>query len=152
MQFHAVVNRALPELVPWCSQHELSALPAEVHAQHKNLSLGKPKGAHIFLWKPFLYHLIDSSKAIVLDLDVVLLSGVRLQWLWSEFMNFEPHEVLGLVREQGPTYASYGSGVGFNGGVQLHHLHRMRRLGQSCHLGHLHPRSRWGPWLRYHHR
>lgn len=131
VHFHALVNKAEARLSPWCKQHELSAMPEDAQTQHSHLSHGKPRGAHIFLWKPFLFRLIPLSKVIVLDLDVVLVAGSRLHALWSEFASFGSDGVLGLVREQAPTYAAYGSHAGFNGGVQLHHLERMRNTADK---------------------
>ena len=127
--FHALVNHAYASVEPWCTQHELAKMPLDAQAQHRNLTRGKPKGAHIFLWKAFLYRLVSVPKLIVLDLDVVLVAGARLHDLWAEFHSFGPRAVLGLVPEQGPTYARRGlakNQSAFNGGVQLHHLRRMR--------------------------
>jgi hypothetical protein len=126
IQFHALVNRNVPGMSHWCIQHMVSSMPASAQEQHRNLSHGKPRGASIFLWKPFLYHVVMVDRLIVLDMDVVLTPGAWLHDLWLQFDLFEKREVLGVSREQGPTYAHYGHAAGFNGGVQLHHLARMR--------------------------
>lgn len=49
-----------------------------------------------------------------------------MQGLWSQFDRFEPHQVLGMVAEQGPGYSRIARDAGVNGGVQLQHLSRMR--------------------------
>ena len=126
LQFHAVVNKASPRMAPWCKQHVIGAMPSDALEQHRNLSKGKPPGAHIFLWKAFLYRLLPMEKVIILDLDVVLTAAGQLQGLWAQFNDFGPETVLGVASEQGATYARIARGAGVNGGVQLHHLARMR--------------------------
>ena len=130
-QFHAVVNKALPSVPDWCTQHVIGNMPADAVAQHHNLSRGKPRGASVFLWKAFLYRLVPVDRIIVLDLDVVLTAGARLHGLWAHFESFGAQEVLGVVPEQGPTYARLGRAVGYNGGVQLHDLARMRATARD---------------------
>lgn len=124
--FHAVVRQRVAAIPAWCAQHVISDMPTEVVEQHRNLSRGKPKGAAVYLWKAFLYRLLPLDRAIVLDLDLALVAGSQLDGLWSHFDAFGPHAVLGLAMEQGPTYARLGQRAGYNGGVQLHHLTRMR--------------------------
>ena len=134
VRMHALVQRNTPSVPAWITQHEISAMPSDAIAQHKNLTKGKPHGAHVFLWKAFLYRLLPLDKVIVLDLDVVLASGARLHGLWSHFDSFGPREVFGMVPEQSPTYArvrNVGPGDAANGGVQLHHLARMRATARS---------------------
>lgn len=126
LQFHAVVNKASPRMPQWCTQHAIGAMPSDAIEQHRNLSKGKPPGAHIFLWKAFLYRLLPMDKLIILDHDVVLTSVGQLQGLWEHFNNFGPETVLGVIREQGPTYLRIARDAGVNGGVQLQHLARMR--------------------------
>jgi hypothetical protein len=126
LHFHAVVHKTLPEISSWCTQYTLSSMPEEAQMQHQNLSHGKAGRANVYLWKAFLYRLVPLHKVIVLDLDVVLVSGSSLRDLWLEFDAFGSQEVFAAMHEQGPTYAALGKGVGLNGGVQLHHLARMR--------------------------
>lgn len=127
VQFHAFVNKVVARAPAWLRQHDLASMPEDAQAQHHNLSRHKPRGASVFLWKAFLYRLIPVAKLIVLDLDVALVGGAKIHGLWSQFDAFGPHEVLGVVPEQGPTYGK--STIGYNGGVQLHHLERMRASG-----------------------
>jgi hypothetical protein len=125
--FHALVNKVVSTVPTWISQHTLSQMPPDAVEQHRNLSRGKPTGAGIFLWKLFLYRLIPVRKLIVLDVDVVLVSSAKIHGLWMHFETFSARHVIGIVPEQGPTYAGLGASVsGYNGGVQLHHLERMR--------------------------
>jgi hypothetical protein len=126
VQFHAVVNAVSRRVPPSIMQHVITAMPQDAREQHHNLSRGKPRGAAIFLWKAFLYRLVPVDKVIVLDLDIVLTGGTRMHGLWSHFDTFGPRTVFGVVSEQGPTYANRGRVAGVNGGVQLHHLARMR--------------------------
>lgn len=125
LRVHALVNKAVARMPSWITQHELSRMPADAQAQHRNLSHGKPKSASIYLWKAFLYRAIPVAKLIVLDLDIVLVSSATMHGLWAHFERFESRQVLGIVPEQGPTYARLKL-KGLNGGVQLHHLERMR--------------------------
>lgn len=127
VQFHALVNHASLRVPSWITQHPVSQMPAEVVEMHRNLSRSKTKGAGIFLWKPFLYHVLPIERAIVLDLDIVLVGGARLHGLWSQFEKFGPHTVFGIASEAGPSYARIARSAGVNGGVQLHHLERMRQ-------------------------
>jgi len=125
-------------------------MPADALELHRNISQRTVGPGSIYLWKPFLYRLFtELDKLIVLDFDVLLL-GDLLQ-LWRLFDTFLPASVLGLAREQQPTYGpvwqllsglgpfspsmrsaanattnTSGQHHGFNGGVQLHYLSRMR--------------------------
>lgn len=125
IRFHAVVTKITPRLPVWYQQHEIAKMPDDAKEQHRNLTIGKRPGAHVYLWKPFLYRLLtDVDRLLVLDLDVVLVSGSKLQGLWGVFDHFDRDQVLGVAFEQGPTY---GRAIdGRNGGVQLQHLARMR--------------------------
>ena len=79
VQFHAIVQSTAASAPSWLVQHEIRGMPDDARVQHKNLSHGKPHGAYVFLWKAFLYRLLPLEKVIVLDLDIVLGSGARLQ-------------------------------------------------------------------------
>ena len=70
----------------------------------------------------------------MLDADIVLLRDIRE--LHAEFARFGPRAVLGVARE---TAAMYGDEGGFNGGVQLLDLARMRNetYGYDTALDHL---------------
>ena len=125
LSVHAVVNKITPVMPSWCTQWPITDMPEDAVRQHQNLSRGKNIGASVFLWKPFLYRLLPLNKVIVLDLDIVVVHGSGIGALWDLFKSFEPGQVLGVVPEQGPTYFRYGRHAGFNGGVQLHNLHRM---------------------------
>lgn len=126
VHFHAVVNTITPAIPSWCTQWPIAQMPVDAQAHHHNLTRGKPHGASVFLWKPFLYRLVMIERVIVLDLDVVQVGPTGIGGLWKIFDAFDPLQVIGLAREQGPTYARHGRHVGVNGGVQLHHLLRMR--------------------------
>ena len=126
VQIHAVVNSVTEAIPSWVRQWPIGNMPAEAQQQHFNLSHGKTHGASVFLWKPLLYRLVMVDRVIVLDLDVVIASNKGIGGLWSLFDDFGAGQVIGLAKEQGPTYERWGHRVGFNGGVQLHHLQRMR--------------------------
>ena len=82
----------------------------------------------LYLYKPLLHLILPTwvERVIVLDLDVFFFRDVSL--LWRRFATFAPSEVIGLAEEQCPSYqeARALGGRGFNGGVQLLELRRMR--------------------------
>ena len=136
VHFHAVVNVQIAALPTWCTQWPITRMPEDTVARHRNLTRGKPHGAYVFLWKPFLYKLVMLDKVIVLDLDVALVGPVGIRGLWSEFDAFSQTQVIGLAKEQGPTYARVRpTHVGVNGGVQLQDLERMRFTASEHALG-----------------
>ena len=139
--FHALVERASPRLAPsLVTQHVLTEVaPAEALAVHRNISRGKHHGAAIYLYKPILYKLLPThiEQCIVLDLDIAFTPSGTLHGLWQHFESFAPTAVLGLVHEQAPTYGYNGylpgrATQGYNGGVQLHHLSRMRAAAAAA--------------------
>lgn len=77
-----------------------------------------------YLYKPLLHFLLPAHvhRLLVLDHDTVVVRP--LSQLWNEFERFHPRAVIGLVREQNDIYDPLR---GFNGGVQLLDLERMRK-------------------------
>ena len=127
---HLVTDKRLPQQ-PWFTQHLLSAMPAEPAALHRNLSKLGVGPSFIYMYKPFLYELLPLDRVLVLDFDVLILGDLRE--LWDQFDAFSPSSVLGLAHSQSPEYSDLGTWphkpgprAGFNGGVQLQHLQRMR--------------------------
>ncbi|KAI4501740.1 hypothetical protein M0802_003075 [Mischocyttarus mexicanus] len=85
------------------------------------------------LLKLILPEAMSEKKILVLDTDVTILNDVTI--LWKMFEKFNPNQTLGLVENQSRWYLksfSYGQqpwpalGKGFNTGVMLMHLHRLR--------------------------
>ncbi|XP_014601591.1 PREDICTED: glycosyltransferase-like protein LARGE2 isoform X2 [Polistes canadensis] len=85
------------------------------------------------LLKLILPEAMGESKILVLDTDVTILNDVTI--LWKMFEKFNPNQTLGLAENQSRWYLksfSYGQqpwpalGKGFNTGVMLMHLHRLR--------------------------
>ena len=136
VQFHAIVSAEPPpppSSVPSCCRlHMVGDAPPLVHAQHRNLTNRRAVKTAAFLWKPFLFRVLtDIDRVIVLDFDVVLHAPVH--HLWRLFDGLAP-AVLALAHDNGAPYRSWGT-PGFNGGVQLHHLARMRGHQYSVVLG-----------------
>ena len=110
-------------------QHVLGSAPPNVralHAQYDNRTHGP---GSIYMWKPLLHLIlpVELEKVVVLDGDILAAPRTDLADLWAEFDRFSESEVLGLAREQTPTYDStVGVSHGLNGGVQLLHLGKMR--------------------------
>ena len=122
------------------TQHLVGAAAPEwvqLHAAFEPLT--GPSG-FVYMWKPLLHRVLPISlrKAIVLDVDIFILR-LDLADLWREFDALErsPKAAIGLAWEQQPSYdpngpspfRTFASGWGFNGGVQLMHLERMRDGG-----------------------
>ena len=123
VQFHLVTDGP-PEPSDWARGYSLGSMPAEALALHQNFShLTHGPGA-VYMWKPLLHWLLPLDRAIIIDSDVLVLAD--LAELWRHFDSFGETQVLGLANEQAPLYAEL-SRRGFNGGVQLAHLQRMRR-------------------------
>ena len=83
-----------------------------------------------YMWKPMLHLILkDEKRVIVLDTDLVLLQSIA--GLWRIFNDFSAGQFIGIASEQQPTYEacwkSSNNFVGFNGGVQLLDLQKMRR-------------------------
>ena len=87
----------------------------------------------LYACKPLLHRILPGvEKVIVMDTDVVVLDD--LWGLWKEFGKFEDQQVMGLAHEQKIVPWAFNCGapgqsldtVGFNGGLQLLHLARMR--------------------------
>ncbi|XP_015173364.1 PREDICTED: glycosyltransferase-like protein LARGE2 isoform X2 [Polistes dominula] len=85
------------------------------------------------LLKLILPEAMGERKILVLDTDVTILNDVTI--LWKMFEKFNPNQTLGLVENQSRWYLKsflYGQqpwpalGKGFNTGVMLMHLHRLR--------------------------
>jgi hypothetical protein len=100
--------------------------------------------AHNYMWKPLLHHVLplDVHEVILLDSDLLIMRS--LADLWAHFDLFDTEQMVGLAFEQQPSYLGcwrpgislpdsfpFSSGSfgfrGFNGGVQLLHLGRMRK-------------------------
>ena len=105
----------------------LESLPEAAQALHERYTKLTHGPGSVYMYKPLLHHLLPPSmdRALVLDTDLYLPSrAFDLAGLWDEFEAFPPEAALGLALEQQPTYEHLGGG--FNGGVQLLHLARMR--------------------------
>lgn len=85
------------------------------------------------LLKLILPEAIAESKVLILDTDVTILNDVSV--LWKVFEKFTSNQTLGLAENQSRWYLkslSYGQqpwpalGRGFNSGVMLMHLQRLR--------------------------
>ena len=107
--------------------HAVSEFEPELRELHRQLSSTATGPGGIYLWKPLLHLVLKVPRVIVLDTDIFVFEDVRK--LWNEFDAFLPDQLIGLATEQAPTYleARALGGVGFNGGVQLLKLKRMRR-------------------------
>ena len=123
------------------TQHLVGAAAPEwvqLHAAFEPLT--GPSG-FVYMWKPLLHRVLPISlrKAIVLDVDIFIPAPHDLADLWREFdaLELSPKAAIGLAWEQQPSYdpngpspfRTFASGWGFNGGVQLMHLERMRDGG-----------------------
>lgn len=90
--------------------------------------------------KPLLYTSLPAhvQRIIIMDMDLIFASDIKL--LWDHFNLFPPDAVLGLVEESQPYYhlakpfadfikdlGSPHTFRGFNGGVQLQYLARIRK-------------------------
>ncbi len=109
-------------------QHPLSRISGEARKLHARISATATGPGPIYLWKPLLYLILHSvPRVIVLDTDVFIVEDIRR--LWDVFDSFGSNQLIGLVEEQAPTYmeARALGGVGFNGGVQLLKLRKMRK-------------------------
>jgi len=108
------------------------------------------KSCLLYLIRPYLHLILPSvPKVISLDLDLLIVQPERLKQLWYLFNDFRDEEILALTHEMQPTYIFHvfqryrkalnystliglsavqkeGGFPGFNGGVQLLHLERMR--------------------------
>ena len=111
---------------------EESKLPEAALRMHRKFAKVTHGPGNIYMWKPLL-HLLPSlslvERAIVLDLDVFIPRGQDLAALYREFDAFPSSAVIGVAKEQQPTYDDnphIARGEGRNGGVQLLHLGRMR--------------------------
>ena len=86
--------------------------------------------AYWFFHKPLLHKfIVNIDKIILLDIDVFFLKDIK--YLWKQFDLFSPSHIVGLAPEMTPVYVSCYNQTspdrrGFNGGVQLLHLDRMR--------------------------
>lgn len=87
------------------------------------------------LLKLVLPEILDEDKVIVLDTDVTVLTDIRR--LWKLFEKFGNQQVIGLVENQSDWYLKPSAnsltpwpalGRGFNTGVILMHLKRMRDI------------------------
>ena len=128
ISFHLVTDKAWPsEMVEgWATPHLLSSMPAAALDLHANFSRITHGPGSIYMWKPLLPWLLPASltRVMVLDADLVLTRSVHE--LWAQFDTFSASAVVGLAREQAPSYENLGPEAGVNGGVQLLHLGRMR--------------------------
>lgn len=68
----------------------------------------------------------DVDRVIVLDLDIVLLDDIGA--LWRVFDDFGPDAVLGMAADQASFYHKVIGVCGFNSGITLARLDRMRAL------------------------
>ena len=101
----------------------------ELHDRFAKVTHGP---GNIYMWKPLL-HLVPSlahvERGLVLDLDLFVPPPHDLAALYREFDAFPPSAVIGVAREQQPTYDDnphVAFGEGRNGGIQLLNLRRMR--------------------------
>lgn len=127
VRFHVVTHQASAMLASWAAQYLLSSAPSLAVALHANLSAAVARTRpRIFLWKPLLHLLLPAniSRVLILDVDTVFFEDPRL--LWQHFARFGAQTVMGLAKEQAPTYRDLGVD-GVNGGVQLMDLEKMRR-------------------------
>lgn len=108
--------------------HPIQELSPSTTALHSKLASQATGPGPVYLWKPLLHLVLPSwvERVVVLDLDVFLFSDIAQ--LWRRFERFPPPALIGLVEEQCPSYqeARALGGSGFNGGVQLLALSRMR--------------------------
>ena len=131
LDIHIVTDRTRVDMPKSWQQHLTSALPADASAAYQRYrALTHGPGA-MYMYKPFLYHLLPRSlsRVLVLDSDLYVTRAGDLARLYDEFDRFPASAVLGLANEQQPTYyhgSTGGRASGTNGGVQLHHLARMR--------------------------
>lgn len=124
INFHFVSDKEWPGVESWATPHLLSSMPADALALHANFTKITHGPGSIYMWKPLLAWLLPMRRAMVLDADVVLVRSVHE--LWAQFGAFDASAVIGLAREQAPSYEHLGPTAGVNGGVQLLHLERMR--------------------------
>lgn len=123
VQFHAIMlhPRPIPGFSVWPVR-----LPASVLCVYDGLIMRSSGHGPDYLFKPLLAWMLPPTirQLILLDCDAVPLRDIRE--LFAEFERFCPSHVLGLVSEQSNLYPRSLNVRGFNGGVQLHHLERMR--------------------------
>ena len=124
VRFHAILlhsARTIPSIRVWPLKLPSAALCVYDGLKHRASGHGPD-----YLFKPLLAWVLPPSirRLILLDCDTVPLRDVRE--LFDQFASFCASAVIGLVREQSLTYQRSLNVTGFNGGVQLHHLERMR--------------------------
>jgi len=126
LDVHLVTDKLHAEAPEDWYQHLLSDMPQWAKEQKEKFDKITHGEGGMYMWKPFLYQILPATidRALVLDTDLYLPRPESdLAELWDEFKKFPEQAVLGLALEQQPMYAP---NPGFNGGVQLHYLARMR--------------------------
>ena len=133
MWTHVYLNTSVSPVPNWTfppnSQHvflnrsSVDQLDPRLKALFKRLLHHAHGPGPLYLIKAMLpWILPNTSRAIVLDFDLLFLSPV--QRLWDQFDLFEESHMLGLTPEADERI--YRSGYALNGGVQLMRLDRMR--------------------------
>tara|TARA_B110001452_G_scaffold41582_1_gene31859 strand:- start:2143 stop:3393 length:1251 start_codon:yes stop_codon:yes gene_type:complete len=106
----------------------IADMPSEARTLYKALSKTATGPGPLYLFKPLLHLVLPESvkRVIVLDTDLFLFTNLR--GMWDLFGRFDAQQLIGLAQEQCPSYQEVRAlgGRGYNGGVQLLHLERMR--------------------------
>ena len=116
------------QLAARTSLYSIDAAPAEAKLLHSSLAMTASGPGRSYLWKNLLHLVLPLSvpRLIFLDADLFLYSPISR--LWNEFARFAPSHVLGIALEQNVLYRNVteAGGLGFNTGVMLMALDRMR--------------------------
>uniref|UniRef100_A0A7S4C187 Nucleotide-diphospho-sugar transferase domain-containing protein n=1 Tax=Chrysotila carterae TaxID=13221 RepID=A0A7S4C187_CHRCT len=117
----------------------LQNLPLRIHCLYELLTVcmseGQPQmSTRAFMLKPLMAWILPPyiSRVIILDMDVALLRPPKE--LWAKFKVFDD-ALVGLAKEQSTLYTqSTNLAQGYNGGVQLLELARMRGPEEARYL------------------
>lgn len=135
-QLCSALQHNFSAIIPRVFMHAVTAAPAEAQALHQRLAHSATGPGRLYLWKNLLHYVLPVSvpRVLLLDSDLFFVSSVHD--LWERFDSFTPRQLFGIALEQNVMYANItaSGGMGFNTGLMLMSLERMRQSAAYARL------------------